>query len=222
MTDFLICPQDVNVLICCEHTRALSVEFEKLGFNVTSCDFKNATSPSQHYTGNVFDIVPGSFHVLIGFPPCTYLAKAGIWRFHNDLERTFNRNEGLSFVRRLFALDIPFIALENPIGHLNTHWRQPSQLVQPYFFGDPYIKEICLWLKGLPALMSSAGSPSRTSVSTHVNGRMSQSQKSEIRSSWLHYPNMCKSIAAQWGASILKDFNSSPVLRNMVSSVKQI
>jgi hypothetical protein len=29
---------------------------------------------------------------------------------------------------------------------------KPTQIVQPYYFGDPEIKTTCLWLKNLPAL----------------------------------------------------------------------
>ena len=27
-----------------------------------------------------------------------------------------------------------------------------TQIIQPYYFGDPYTKATCLWLKGLPPL----------------------------------------------------------------------
>ena len=198
-------PGDINILVACEHTGALASEFEQLGFNVTSCDLKKRVSPGQHYIGNVFDIVPGKFHVLIAFPPCTYLAKSGLFLCRTDPQRVELRNSALDFVRTLFDLPIPYIAIENPIGYLNSNWRQPNQLIQPFFFGDPYRKEICLWLKGLPPVMSKAHHPLRKHVVNHTNSRMSQAEKSEIKSSWLRYPNMCKEIARQWAFSILKD-----------------
>lgn len=33
-------------------------------------------------------------------------------------------------------MDIPYIAIENPIGIMSTVYRKPDQIVQPYMFGD--------------------------------------------------------------------------------------
>ena len=48
--------------------------------------------------------------------------------------------------------DCDHIAIENPIGYMNSHWRKPDQIVQPYMFGDAFEKRTCLWLKNLPTL----------------------------------------------------------------------
>jgi hypothetical protein len=44
------------------------------------------------------------------------------------------------------------VAIENPVGWVNKQWRKPDQIIHPYYFGDPYQKRTCLWLKGLPLL----------------------------------------------------------------------
>lgn len=49
--------------------------------------------------------------------------------------------------------DCEHIAIENPIGTINTIYRAPDCVIQPYFFGDPVRKTTCLWLKNLPPLM---------------------------------------------------------------------
>lgn len=59
----------------------------------------------------------------------------------------------MEFVRRLLECKIPKIALENPVGVISTRIRKPDQIIQPYWFGDPYSKKTCLWLKGLPKLV---------------------------------------------------------------------
>lgn len=46
------------------------------------------------------------------------------------------------------------IAIENPIGIMSRIWRKPDQIIQPYYFGDPYPKKTCLWLNGLPLLIA--------------------------------------------------------------------
>ena len=45
------------------------------------------------------------------------------------------------------------VAVENPIGIMNTAYRKPDQTIQPYMFGHPYGKSTCLWLKNLPPLL---------------------------------------------------------------------
>lgn len=201
----MMSPGDFKILVCCEHTGALSSEFAKLGFDVTTCDLKPSYGNCNHYQGDVFDIVPGSFNALIGFPPCTYLANSGI-HFNKTVKgRSEKTLSAALFVEKLFSLDIQFIALENPVGWLNINWRMPTQIIRPWYFGDPYRKEICLWLKGLPPLIDTCVSPIRKHVANHTNGRMSQDIKSEIKSSWLWYPNMCKAIASQWSNVLLSD-----------------
>lgn len=49
--------------------------------------------------------------------------------------------------------DCEKIAIENPVGYMNTHYRKPDQIIHPYYFGEPYTKRTCLWLKNLPALI---------------------------------------------------------------------
>lgn len=47
---------------------------------------------------------------------------------------------------------IPRICVENPVGYPNTVYRKPDQIIHPYFFGDKFLKQTCLWLKNLPPL----------------------------------------------------------------------
>ena len=55
--------------------------------------------------------------------------------------------------------DCDRIAIENPVGYMNTNWRKPDQIIHPYFFAqsetdsENYVqKRTCLWLKNLPTL----------------------------------------------------------------------
>jgi hypothetical protein len=56
------------------------------------------------------------------------------------------------FVADLWGLDCPRVCVENPIGWLNTNWRKADQILHPWMFGHPWMKETCLWLRGLPPL----------------------------------------------------------------------
>lgn len=51
------------------------------------------------------------------------------------------------------------IAIENPVGVMNTCYRKPDQIIDPYMFSDGkddtdnfVTKKTCLWLKGLEPL----------------------------------------------------------------------
>ena len=86
---------------------------------------------------------------MIAHPPCTHLSKAGgwAWKFKNREQK-----EALDFVTQLMNASIERIAIENPIGKINTAIRKPDQIIHPYYFGDGWLKETCLWLKHLPRL----------------------------------------------------------------------
>ncbi len=45
------------------------------------------------------------------------------------------------------------VAVENPVPSRIFKLPEPSQIIQPYEFGDPYTKKTYLWLRGLPQLM---------------------------------------------------------------------
>lgn len=111
-----------------------------------------------------FNTIDGRTHIvpkwdlIIAHPPCTYLTVTGNRWFNIEKygdkarERLKLREEAKKFFMAFANADCDHIAIENPIGIMSTSWRKPDQIVQPYYFGDPYEKKTCLWLKGLPLL----------------------------------------------------------------------
>jgi len=194
----------LRVLIACEESGTVRDCFTRLGHYAMSSDLKPSKSPGLHYQGDVFDIISNDWDLLVAFPPCTYLAKAQMWRYYREPYRAVYRDKALEFVRRLYSSDINHIAIENPSGYLSSGFRPSNQLVRPWYFGDPYDKEINLWTKNLPPLMSTCYSTGRRKLSNHVNGRMSQDLKSEIKSSWSYFPWMSQALADQYSNFILK------------------
>jgi hypothetical protein len=67
------------------------------------------------------------------------------------MEFNAKKEAARQFVIRIYEA-APIAAIENPVGCLSTQWKKPSQIIQPYQFGDPWVKETCLWLKGLAPL----------------------------------------------------------------------
>lgn len=90
--------------------------------------------------------------MMIAFPPCTYLSNAGLHYLKDNPIRQQKLQDAYQFVLSLWNAPIPRIAIENPTGWLNTHWRKPDQKIQPYYFGDNERKTTWLWLKNLPFL----------------------------------------------------------------------
>lgn len=110
--------------------------------------------------------IEGKWDMIIAFPPCTHLAVSGAMHF--EKKRADGRQrEGIEFFCQFLTADCDKIAIENPVGiisgdYIPQHFpelaekydlpRKPTQIINPYEFGDPYEKKTCLWLKGLSNL----------------------------------------------------------------------
>lgn len=117
-----------------------------------SCDLLPSETNGPHYQGDVKDILFDGWDLLIAHPPCTHLAVSGARWFKNKIEE---QKEALDFVKMLLDAPIPHIALENPISIISSRIKKPTQIIQPWMFGHGETKSTCLWLKGLPNLISS-------------------------------------------------------------------
>jgi hypothetical protein len=187
----------MKILIACEYSGIVRDAFIKEGHEAHSCDLLPCSSPGIHYIGDVRPLL-SAYHwdMMIGFPPCTFLAKCQIAQTLNDKGRLKAAAAAYSFFLELYNAPIKHIALENPVGLLSTVFRKPDQIVQPWHFGDKHSKEICLWLKNLPPLISTVYHHSRIPVANHVNSRMSQALKSSIKSKF--FPLVAQAMASQW------------------------
>lgn len=145
----------MNVLVACECSGRVKTAFRERGHNAWSCDLKPSEIPDDkfHYQCNIYDLLieggSSRWDILIAHPPCTDLSKAGgaYWKFKQDEQAA-----ALDFVKDLMDAKIERVCIENPVGKINTAIRPPDQIIHPYYFGDPYLKETCLWLKNLPKL----------------------------------------------------------------------
>jgi len=89
---------------------------------------------------------------MIAHPPCTDLAVSGAAWFARKRADGSQRRSIDFFMKPAYA-PISRIALENPVGIMSTYWKKPSQIIQPWQFGDEASKKTCLWLKSLPLLV---------------------------------------------------------------------
>lgn len=166
----------MNVLVACEESQAVCIEFRKKGHEAYSCDIIDCSGghPEWHIKQDVlplldgncsFETVDGVLHeikgkwdMIIAFPPCTYLTVAGNRWFNfkrygeKAIQRKKDREDAIKFFMAFANAESKKIAIENPIGVMSTAYRKPNQIIHPYMFGDPERKGTCLWLKGLPEL----------------------------------------------------------------------
>lgn len=109
------------------------------------------------------------------------------------------------FIRFLTA-DVAKICVENPVPGRIHDLPPYSQIIQPYMFGDPWLKRTCLWLKGLPCLMATnIVIPEGKWVETTHHGRDASPGKWERKGKRnpkdrsKTFPGIARAMAAQWG-----------------------
>jgi len=189
----------MKIIVACEYSGVVGEAFASLGHEVLSCDLLPGDNiiNRKHYQGSIYDIDLSSFDMLIGFPPCTYLCKAQYHLYNKDGQREQEREAAIKFFNYLWQAHVDKIALENPIGYLANHYRQPDQITRAWHFGEPYSKDICLWLKNLPPLISTHYNTIRKPIGNHTNGRMTQQEKSKIKSKF--FKGVADAMATQWG-----------------------
>ena len=172
--------------------------------------------------------IEGNWDMMIAHPPCTYLAVSGAkWYYHpedknmpidkrrphpNFPNRADDREEGADFFTALAEADVNYIAIENPVGIMNTRFRKPDQVVQPYHFGDSASKKTCLWLKNLPLLEYTNvvdpgeyiefGSGKR--LAKWYSDGLTKTKTAEERRTWRSktFPGFAKALAEQWSVYV--------------------
>lgn len=141
----------MKILIACEFSGVVREAFKKKGHDVWSCDILPSDIYGKHYQGDVFDIIGNGWDMMIAHPPCTHLATSGA-RWFAEKRKDGRQQNGIDFFIKLANVSIDKIAIENPVGIMSAHYKNPDQYIQPYEYGHPYTKKTCLWLKNLPLL----------------------------------------------------------------------
>jgi hypothetical protein len=216
----------MRVLIACEESQAVCKEFRRLGHEAYSCDIQDCSGghPEWHYKQDVFEVIDMGWDIMIAFPPCTYLTLTGNKWMNPEFKDRFptrqqDRSDAVKFFLSLANAPIDKIAIENPIGIMSTHYKRPSQIIHPYYFGDKAQKTTCLWLKNLPLLFHSKAPDLFNDEITHVENESMRISKSGNRmGEWYYqtgmitlkdgarakarsktFPGIAKAMAEQWG-----------------------
>ena len=153
----------MRILLACEESQAVCEQFIIRGHDAYSCDLlpSSHNDPEireRHIQSSIIELLENDqkWDLLIAFPPCTHLAVSGARHFKQKQEDG-RQKSGIDFFMYFTKIEfIDKIAIENPIGIMSSIYKKPSQIIQPYQFGDPYSKSTCLWLKNLPTLQFNA------------------------------------------------------------------
>jgi hypothetical protein len=211
-------PSEINILVGCEESQAVTIEFRKLGFNAYSCDLLPCSGghPEWHYQQDVFEVLKlKNWNLFIGHPECTRLTVTANKWYKPEYSERFptiheDREKAVDFFMRLINADIKHIAIENPIGIMSTRYRKPNQIIQPYQFGDPERKSTCLWLKDLPLLkptnivkpnIITLKSGGTMSACHYYSVTMPKEERRKARS--VTFPGIAKAMATQWGEYLI-------------------
>jgi hypothetical protein len=143
-----------RILIACEESQAVTIEFRKLGYEAFSCDLLECSGghPEWHFKDDVFNVLKQHWDLMIAFPPCTDLAVSGARHFERK-KLDGSQDKSIKFFMDIINAPVEKIAVENPIGIMSGIYRKPDQIIQPWHFGDKAQKSTCLWLKNLPKLI---------------------------------------------------------------------
>ena len=181
----------MRVLVACEFSGRVRDAFIAKGHDAVSCDLLDTESPGPHIKGDVIDYLDDGWELLIAFPPCTYLSKAGSRMYPLRIKE---QSIALGFVLDLMESGIPRVCVENPVGLISTHIRKPDQIVSPHMFGEPIRKDTCLWLTNLPKLVpTSIVAPAGFVWVETINTKNRAHERSKT------FLSIANAMAEQWG-----------------------
>jgi len=204
----------MRVLVACEESQRVCLEFRKRGHEAYSCDILPCSGghPEWHIQGDVMPLLEQEWDMIIAFPPCTYLSNAGACRLYPkkgqlDKERYAKGLEAKDFFMAFLNADCPRIAVENPVSSKVFDMPPHTQQIQPYQFGHPYTKKTRLWLKGLPKLESTdevepigpyvCGNSEIWKKQAAKGAVVGKEKSAKHRSKT--FPGIAKAMAEQWG-----------------------
>lgn len=238
----------MKVLVACEESQTVCKAFREKGYEAYSCDIIECSGghPEWHIrwdalaliNGNcsfmtcdgVMHRIEGKWDLLIAHPPCTFLTNAGTRHFSLRInpewkvrEREQKREAAAEFFLAFANADCDHIAIENPVGYMNTVYRKADQIIHPYFFAESEKdtenynqKRTCLWLKNLKPLqrkmMLEKPNPKYICQGEKCKGKPigwcegikdttgGQAGRSKARSKT--FTGIAKAMAEQWGNEI--------------------
>lgn len=211
----------LKVLIGCEESQTICKAFRELGHKAFSCDIQECSGghPEWHYQDDIFNVIKSrKWDLIITHPPCTHLAVSGARHF-KEKQADGRQQDAIDFFINLFNTACKYsyhVAQENPVCIMSNIWRKPDQIIQPFYFGDEFMKTTCLWLHNLPHLYHNAEVNLFDSKITHISkGEFITFESGKKMSKWYAnsagngkersktFPGIANAMATQWSEYIL-------------------
>jgi len=213
-------PEDIRVLMGCEKSGVGREAFLKLGFDAYSCDLQPSDDRSnRHFQCDIREILDDGWDVLcLLHPPCKRLCNSGVRWISGDPPKGKTKaqvqhelKEGAALFSDCWNAGIPHTAVENPVMHakakaLITNFQPHSQVIQPWWFGNPYFKATCWWLKNLPILTpTNKLNPPKPGTEEHkawsmIHRAPPSAERTNIRSKT--FQGHADAFASQWGTYV--------------------
>ena len=195
----------MRVLVACEYSGVVRDAFRARGHDAISCDLRPTLQGGPHAQGDVRAVLRHPWDLVIAHPPCTYMTNARAVPDYSHLM------SAIEFFVACQQANAPMVCVENPTTFKVARQviGEPSDVIQPYEFGEPYRKRTCLWLKGLPPLLKQFSGAERGSVMSWVDsgsGYHSKrvqftggERKHRAANRTLFFPGIARAMAEQWG-----------------------
>jgi len=214
----------MRVIVACERSGVVRRAFRAFGHEAWSCDLADADDESRwHIQGDAIRAAymsGANWDLMIAHPECTYLANSGAKHLYAGMraengpnpDRWAHMGAAASFFLALWNAPVKRIAVENPImlGHPRRLFGipEPTQIIQPWMFGDFETKATCLWLKGLEPLkpLYATWQECRDALGLPVDARPEQRVfqmapgPNRKRDRSRTYGGIAAAMAEQWGA----------------------
>lgn len=130
---------DKIILDLCGGTGAWSKPYKEAGYDV-----RLITLPEWDVR---LYAPPDSVYGILAAPPCTEFSFAkhfhGKGKYHHDFK--FGLENVSACMRIILTVNPKFWVIENPNGYLKKWLGRPIFTFEPYYYGDNYQKQTCLW-----------------------------------------------------------------------------
>ena len=210
------CAMSKQVLIACEQSQVVCLAFRRLGIEAYSNDLNPCYGghPEWHIIGDARTVilgraayllengawvnVHGRWAMIIAHPPCTMLTHSSAVALSQGKHAMEDVLRASIFFLSMLSAPAQFVAVENPAPMRIARLPPYDQIIQPYYFGHPYSKRVCLWLRNLPPLLPQSGY-----YVEHKQWLKHCASNSRRRSKT--FEGIAEAMASQWGSLLYEE-----------------
>lgn len=161
----------MKVLIACEQSQTIANAYRSRNIDAYSCDILPCYGghPEYHIIGDARYVIKGhgtwasengtkititgAWDIIIAHPPCTMLTHVSAVALSQGKHTLQDVEEAAQFFMDMLNAPCDRVAVENPAPMKIANLPPYNQIINPWQFGEPYSKRVCLWLRGLPPLL---------------------------------------------------------------------